>query len=387
MRTESIDWNNLTDADFRRQVRDFFEQNYPAQLRYPERRLRWAEIRDWTFKLIEKGWIAPNWPRKHGGMELTPAKLLIFYEEQERWGVARAPDQGIVNIGPLLIQFGSDDQKERYLPKIITYEHIWCQGYSEPNAGSDLASLRTEARCVDGQFVITGQKIWTTLAHEATHMYLLARTNKETKKQKGISFFLLDLKTPGVTIRPIRNLVGHEEFCEVFLDGVIVPAENLVGALEQGWTISKALMGHERIHLGTPKLPQLVLQRIAALSRARGLLGDPVFMDRLTRLRLNVADQASLYTRFADAVRRGEVLGPEISALKIWATETHQELTEVLMDMAGPDGVAETPIQTDEMRIDALGTFLTARKVSIYGGSNEIQRNILARNVLNLPRG
>ena len=284
----STDWNSLDTEDFRATVRRFFEHNYPEALRYPKRRLRWAEIRDWTLKLSAQGWLAPSWPVRYGGMGLAPEKLIAFIEEQERHGVARAPDMGISMVGPLLIQHGSDEQRAHYLPRILSCEDIWCQGYSEPNSGSDLASLRTEAVEDGDDFIVNGQKTWTTLAQDATHIFLLVRTDKAAKKQEGISFLLADMKSPGITVRPIRNIAGAEDFCEVFLDKVRVPRANIVGELNKGWTIAKALLGFERIFLGSPKLPEYGLLVLESLARARGLLDDPVFNDRFMSLKLDV---------------------------------------------------------------------------------------------------
>lgn len=379
------EWDSIGDDDFRRLVRRFFETEYPAELRYPSARLRWAEIKPWYLKLSAKGWVAPAWPAEHGGMGLSPTKLLIFIEEQERWGVGRAPDMGIQMVGPLLIRHGTAEQRERYLPKILSGDYVWCQGYSEPNAGSDLASLRTEAVADGDEFVITGQKTWTTLAQDATHMFCLARTSKEGKPQEGISFFLIDLDQPGITIRPIRNIAGHEEFCEVFLDSVRVPADCLVGGLNRGWTIAKALLGFERIFIGSPKQSQYCLKRLEVLAAAAGLYDDPAFVDRLTRLKLDVLDLESTYQRFADIVRRGEQLGPDVSLLKIWATETFARLSELMVEAAGADGATLGKIAFGAAEVDVLSQFYNARPAPIYGGSNEIQRNIIAKNVLALP--
>ena len=255
-----------------------FENNFPGEWRYPQRRLRWAEIGHWYLTLSKQGWVAPSWPTPYGGMGLTPEKLIIFIEEQERWGVARTPDMGITMVGPLLINHGNEAQRAYYLPKIIAGEHIWCQGYSEPNSGSDLASLRTEA-VVDGDdFIVNGQKIWTTLAQDATHIFLLVRTDKSAKKQEGISFLLADMKTPGITVRPIRNIAGGEDFCEVFLENVRVPRSSIVGELNKGWTIAKALLGFERIFLGSPKQSQYALARVQEAAQRLGLFEDSGFV-------------------------------------------------------------------------------------------------------------
>lgn len=377
------DWNNLSDDEFRREIRDFFESEYPRELRFPTHRLRLKEVMGWNQTLYRKGWIAPGWPKEYGGMGLTPAKLIIFMEEQERIGIARAPDMGIIMVGPLLIRYGSDEQRRYYLPKILTSEHVWCQGYSEPNSGSDLASLATSAVLDGDHFVVNGQKTWTTLAQDATHMFMLVRTDKQAKKQEGISFLLADFKIPGITVRPIRNIAGHEEFCEVFLDNVRVPQANLVGEMNQGWTMAKALLGFERLFLGSPKQAQYALQRLEALATRLDLFRDPAFVERFTQLRLDVADLAALYGRFVDQVRRGEKLGPDVSMLKVWATETFSRISVFLLEAAGSAGAMPT-IPLGEVTFDLLGPFYNSRPATIYGGSNEIQRNILAKDVLGL---
>jgi len=381
----STDWNSLDTEDFRATVRRFFEHNYPEALRYPKRRLRWAEIRDWTLKLSAQGWLAPSWPVHYGGMGLAPEKLIAFIEEQERHGVARAPDMGISMVGPLLIQHGSDEQRAHYLPRILSCADIWCQGYSEPNSGSDLASLRTEAVEDGDDFVVNGQKTWTTLAQDATHIFLLVRTDKAAKKQEGISFLLADMKTPGITVRPIRNIAGNEDFCEVFLDNVRVPRSQRVGELNKGWTIAKALLSFERIFLGSPKQSQYALARVREAAELLGLFDDAVFTDRYTQLALDVADLGTLYTRFVDQVKRGETLGPDVSMLKVFATETYSRLANLLVEIAGASGGMPGDIEVEGGCIDVLTTFYNARPATIYGGSNEIQRNILATSVLQLP--
>jgi alkylation response protein AidB-like acyl-CoA dehydrogenase len=379
------DWNSLDTEDFRAMVRSFFERNYPEDLRYPKRRLRWAEIRDWTRELSAQGWLAPSWPVRYGGMGLAPEKLIAFIEEQERHGVARAPDMGISMVGPLLIQHGSDEQRAHYLPRILSCEDIWCQGYSEPNSGSDLASLRTEAVEDGDDFIVNGQKTWTTLAQDATHIFLLVRTDKAAKKQEGISFLLADMKTRGISVRPIRNIAGNEDFCEVFLDNVRVPRSQRVGELNKGWTIAKALLSFERIFLGSPKQSQYALARLREAAELLGLLDDAVFTDRYTQLALDVADLGTLYTRFVDQVKRGETLGPDVSMLKVFATETYSRLANLLVEIAGASGGMPGDIEVEGGCIDVLTTFYNARPATIYGGSNEIQRNILATSVLQLP--
>ena len=379
------DWNAMADEAFRKLVRADFEAHYPQNLRYPPRRLRWTEISQWHLRMAKKGWIAPNWPLEYGGMGLSPAKLLIFIEEQERHGIARFQDHGVLMVGPVLQRFGTEEQRRRFLPAILECRNIWSQGYSEPGAGSDLAGLSTRARRDGDDFVIDGHKIWTTLAHDATHMFVLVRTNPEGKKQEGISFLLVDISTPGVTVRPIRDMAGHEELCEVFFDAVRTPVSNLVGELNGGWTIAKSLLTFERIFIGSPKLPEYGLTMLEKLARARGLVDDPLFRDKFDAVKLDVVHLGDLYAQFAATVVRGEALGPDISMLKIWATETFQRIADLGIETAGDCGGMTGEVAMGDDTVDALSLFYKARVPTIYGGSNEIQRNILARQVLDLP--
>ncbi len=379
------DWNVLDDITFQRHIRAWIEHHYPAALRHYPGQVRWEAIKDWHHKLIARGWAAPAWPREYGGMALTPSKLLIFIEELERWGVARAPDQGIVMIGPTLIRYGNDEQRARFLKPALTGEHIWCQGYSEPNAGSDLASLSTRAVLEGDEFIVTGQKTWTTHGLDATHMYCLARTDAQVKPQAGISFLLIDLNQPGVTVRPIKNLSGDIDFCEVFLENVRVPRANLVGELNQGWTIAKALLGFERLFVGSPKLVQHALNQLREWAQATGAARDPVFMESFARAAFDVRDLEALYTKFAEIVKRGEALGAEVALLKIWATETYVRLSEMIVRAAGPAGGRQGAQNFNGAQVDVLSHFYQARPAPIYAGSNEIQRNIIAKQVLNLP--
>ena len=380
------DYNAMDDDAFRRDVRAFFEAEYPQELRYILRRARWAEMKGWWRKLYEKGWVAPNWPREWGGMGLAAGKMLIYLEELERHGIARAPDQGITHIGPILMKFGTDAQKQHYLPRSLSGEYIWCQGYSEPNAGSDLASLQTSAQIDGDYFVINGQKIWTSLADDATNIYVLVRTDRQAKKkQEGISLVLAATKTPGITIRPIRNIAGHEEFCQVFFDNVRVPRENLVGKLNEGWTVAKALLSFERLNIGSPRRPQYALRRLELLARAQGLFSDPGFTDRYMALKLDIEDLGSLYGRYVEQVKRGEPLGQDVSMLKIWAMETWQRLTELLVEIGAEEGVMTGVRNVAGAEADILDCFYYARTGTILGGTSEIQRNILSRYVLKLP--
>jgi hypothetical protein len=385
MNGSEIDYNAMEDEKFRSEIRAFCEREYPQELRYILHRARWHEMRDWWRKLCERGWIAPNWPREWGGMALDAGKMVIYLEEFERHGVARAPDQGITQVGPLIMRFGTEVQRSHYLPRTRSGEYIWCQGYSEPNSGSDLAALQTAAVLEGDHFIVSGQKIWTTLADDATHIYLLARTDKAAKKQQGISFLLVDLKTPGITLRPIRNLAGHDEFCHVFFDNARVPREALVGALNDGWTVAQALLGFERLGIGSPRRPQYALRRLEMVARAKGLLDDPGFVDRFIALKLDIEDGATLYGRFVEQVKRGEPLGQEVSMLKIWTMEAWQRLAELLVEAGAEEGVIPGVREIGGVETDFLNPFYYSRPATIYGGSSEIQRNILAKYVLKLP--
>ena len=382
----AADWAAMPEAEFRSMVRSFLKGNYPSHLRFPSRRLRWHEIRDWYMTLSRQGWLAPAWPKAYGGMELPPAKLLAWFEEFEQYGVARVPDQGLLMIGPILIRYGTQEQKERFLPRILSGEHIWCQGYSEPNAGSDLASLRMQAVPDGDEFVVTGQKIWTTLAHDATHIYLLVRTDTAAKKQEGISMLLADMKSPGVTVRPIANMAGDAEFCEVFFDAVRVPRENLVGELNRGWSIAKALLGFERIFIGSPKQSQYALAQLDVLATMLKLYDDAAFAARFSELQLDVADLSAAYAYFADIVKRGEELPASVSMLKIWATETYNRICALLVEIAEEHGADHPVMGAGGIAVNAVASLMNAMVTTIYSGTNEIQRNILAAQVLRFPR-
>jgi hypothetical protein len=376
--------DGLADETFRHVVRAFLHTHYPEHLRNPPKRLHWAENRDWYHILAREGWLCPGWPKEHGGLGLSPIKQIILSEEYERHGVARTNDHGIVMLGPLVIQYGTAAQQQRFLPKILSGEHIWCQGYSEPNAGSDLASLRTEAVLDGDHYVVNGQKIWTTLAMDANWIFLLVRTDKAAKKQEGISFLLVDMNTPGITVRPIINLELHDEFCEVFFDDVRVPKENLVGQPNKGWDMAKALLGFERIFLGAPRQSAYALSRLKLLAERMGVADDPVFQDRYARLRLELEDLKALFGTHVAKLRRGEALGPDVSMLKVIQTELFQSITDTMVEISGENAGLLEPMEGNR-DLNLGGLYIQARPATIYGGSNEIQRNIISKNVLGLP--
>lgn len=382
------DLNALDDHVFRLQLREWLAQNYPAHQKQdhhrPFRRLRGDDATSWMQLLHKDGWRCPAWPREFGGMGLDFRKQLIYHEELEHAGVARIIDLGETQLGPTLIQCGTVEQQAEYLPKILSCEHVWCQGYSEPGAGSDLASLRTSAERDGDEFVVNGQKIWTTHATDSTHIFTLVRTGKYPKKQLGISFLLIDLKTPGITIRPIANLAGEDEFCEVFFDDVRVPSQNLVGEIDQGWTVAKTLLGHERVWIGSPALAGKALALATTLVRDLHLAGDLGVMDRLGQLTADLHDYRLLYAEICDGIAEGGKPGPEVSMLKVYASELLQRLTEFNQEIAAEYGGIVGDVQIGATLADLHWQFMMARPVTIFAGANEIQRDILAK-VLGMP--
>ncbi len=381
------DWNALCDEDFRRAFRELVESRCPREMRYMRKqRPLFDEVAEWYHALAEAGWLAPSWPVEHGGMGLGPAKHMIYVEEWGRLGCPRIPDHGIGLVGPLLIEHGTEEQKAYYLPRILSGEHVWCQGYSEPNAGSDLASLRTSAVRHGDEFVVNGQKIWTTLAHCANWIFVLVRTSRDEKvRQKGITVLLVDMTSPGVSVRPIANLRGEADFCEVFFDNVRVPAANVVGEVDQGWNVAKSVLGHERIFLGAPTRPEIAIERLEKLAQARGAFDDPAFLSRYAKHRLDLYDLGSAFERYAKVLRQGGKLGADVSILKIFTTELYQRITEETLTLAGEDARFFDDIDAGNDKVDAMNLFLDSRAPAIFGGSNEIQKNILAKAVLGLP--
>ncbi|HEV7913853.1 MAG TPA: acyl-CoA dehydrogenase [Albitalea sp.] len=370
----------------RRSVRDFLAAKFPPEWRFPPTRLSLCDTVAWQRKLAQMGWAAPGWPVEHGGMGLSAYDQLAMAEEFDRHGVSISTNMGITMLGPLLIRYGSDEQKRHYLPRILAGELRWCQGYSEPGAGSDLAGLRTKAVLDGDAFVVNGHKIWTSFAHEADMIFMLVRTDPQAKKQEGISFLLADMKTPGITVRRIRNLTGSSEFCEVFFDDVRVPKENLVGGLNRGWTMAKALLGSERIMIGNPRLAKYPLQLLNRLLKSRGLMEQPALRARYDELRLDVEDLGASFVRMAEVLRRGGELGAEVSMLKIWITETMQRVTDLLLEVGAEGAVLdEATTLGDGTQMHVANQYFASRPATVYGGSSEIQRNILAKAMLELP--
>jgi len=374
------------EAEFRMTVRTWLEANLPVALRGRTARPPPAELMPWYQALSRKGWIAPNWPKEYGGMGATLNEQIIMTEELARVGAPQMPAQGLNHIGPILIEFATDAQKARHLPPIIAGTVIWAQGYSEPGAGSDLASLATRATLEGDHFVVQGQKIWTTWGHHSDWMFALVRTDPQAQpRHAGISFLLIDLHSPGIRIRPIKTIAGDDEFSEVFFDRVIVPAENLVGKLHDGWRLANALLGYERLSTANPQAALTALKRIKTMARASGVMADPAFQDRLAAASINVTVLSAMFSHAVELTNQQQSPGPESSVIKIFGSELLQALNALLLEAADGHATTENPITTNFGAVDVAAPFLQARRVTIYGGSSEIQRNVLARRVLNLP--
>lgn len=378
------DLDALPDAEFRMRFRRWLEQHVPEDVRRPAHRLRGQRAREWFRMLYEHGWRAPAWPREHGGMGLSVAKLIIYDEELDHAQISRTVDMGESHIGPTLIKLGTEEQRRQYLPRILNCEDWWCQGYSEPNSGSDLASLRTRAELQGDEFIINGQKIWSSFAAEATHVFLLVRTSTEAIKQKGITFILAEMSTPGITVKPIVNLAGDDDFCEVFYDNVRVPAKNVVGRVGDGWAVSRSLLGMERLFIGSPRNSQIAMRALRALGEALGISEERHFTAIWAELSLELHAVQCLYRETARALGEGRQPENELSMLKIASTEHFQRVTEALLELAGEYGpIGQVPLGRD--MIDIRQLYMLARPATIYGGSSEIQRNILSKRLLALP--
>jgi alkylation response protein AidB-like acyl-CoA dehydrogenase len=382
---------------FRDEVQAWLGQNLPADLRDKVLNYKGLEKEDlvrWHQILAKKGWVAPDWPVEWGGTDWTVVQRYIFEEECGYAGTPPLLAFGLRMCAPVLLRFGTDAQKQRFLPRIYNGEEFWCQGYSEPGAGSDLAALKTRAIRQNGHYLVSGQKIWTTLAQHADWIFCLVRTDPSSgKRQEGISFLLIDMKSPGITIRPIILMDGGVEVNEVFFDEVKVPVENLVHEEGKGWTVAKYLLGYERMgtgRIGQSKRELAKLKELAAgqMRNGRPLIDDPRFRDRVTRVEVELMALEITNLRFLDQLRGGRPPGAEVSLLKIKGTEIQQAITELMMQAAGPFAQTFRPVDP-AADFDALTATLTprycnVRKATIYAGSNEIQRNIIAKMTLGL---
>ena len=381
---------------FRDHVRAWLREHLPAELGAKvaaNEHLSREDLVRWHRILAKQGWIAPSWPREWGGTDWSVVQRYIFEEECGYAGAPPLVPFGLTMCASVLLKFGTPAQKQKFLPRIYNGDDFWCQGYSEPGAGSDLASLKTRATRVGGDYVVQGQKTWTTLAHYADWIFCLVRTDAGDKKQEGISFLLVDMKTPGITVRPLILMDGGHEVNEVFFDDVKVPVENLVFEEGKGWTVAKYLLGHERLNtarIGTSRRELERLKAMAARERKNGrpLIDDPRFRDRLSRVEIELMALEITNLRFLDQMRGGRPPGAEVSMLKIRGTEIQQALTELMMQAAGPLAQPFARVGDyegfDEIAAGLAPKYCNYRKTSIYAGSNEIQRNIIAKMSLGL---
>lgn len=375
------------DAAFRQEVRVFLNATLPAHLCDLATRPNPSDAIWWHKKLYERGWIAPSWPKAFGGMDASLDQRLILFDEFARKGAPELSSQAIYHIGPILIRFGTPEQKQRHLPAMVKGDAIWCQGYSEPNSGSDLASLSTSGR-VDGErIIINGQKIWTTGGHIADWMFALVRTDPNAvDRRKGISMVLVDMLAPGVLARPIRTIAGEDEFAEVFFDDVEAPLDQVVGGLNNGWAMATAVLETERLMGATPQRILPFVDRTWRVARASGVWADEPFRDRFARAQIDALAFCAAFERVLGAVRTGQNIGAIASALKIASCDILQNLADLLVEAAAGHGADSAPFATELREVHVGRTFLQARRATIYGGTSEIQRDIIARRILNLGK-
>jgi len=381
---------------FRAEVRTWIQSAMPSDLvakAEVDANFEMDDVMRWHKVLYEKGWVAPNWPVEVGGAPLDPTQRFMLVEELEMAGTPMLSPFGLVMVGPLIIQFGNDAQKKRYLPKILSGEEKWCQGYSEPNAGSDLASLKTSA-VPDGKggYIVNGQKTWTTYAQYADWIFCLVRTDNSGKKQEGISFLLIDMKTPGVDVKPMLTIGGTPAFCETFFEDVVVPEENVVGPVGGGWTLAKALLGHERTLIAAVGQSRRAIRRVKKIAAemeidGRPAIEDPVIRNKIASLEVRLRGLQMTNYRALSGAQRGRAPGPESSILKLLGSVVLQDALDLAMEIMGQNAL-EWFNEADT--VPALqkwvpSAFNYTRATTIYGGSNEIQKNILAKYILGLP--
>jgi alkylation response protein AidB-like acyl-CoA dehydrogenase len=388
------------DLAFRQEVRDFLAQHLPDDIRERSARgyilgredqIRWQKI------LFDKGWIAPNWPAEYGGTGWTLTQKYICAQEFARGSAPLLSAFGVTMLGPVLIAFGSDAQKDYYLPRILSSEDLWCQGYSEPGAGSDLASLKTRAVRDGDEYVINGQKIWTSYAHWADRMFCLVRTDPDAKAQEGISFVLIDMDTPGIEVRPIIGMDMGHTLNEVFFDNVRIPVNNRVGEENKGWTYAKYLLQHERNFVARVAQSAQLVEKLKSIANGQRvgdgyLIDNADFRRRMTSLEIDLRALEYTELRYLSKQMQGEPVGPEPSILKLKGSEIQQGLKKLLVESLG---AYSAPYENDMMPIDSdylsigphsmqglMAEHLYGRGATIFGGSNEIQRNIISRLLL-----
>ena len=395
----------LTDEQraFQKEVRTFVEEKLPAEIRTKTDRgiaLDRQDYVNWQRILNDRGWLAPGWPVEHGGTDWTPVEKYIFDEEMARGGTPRVVPFGVNMVAPVIIAFGSAEQKAYYLPRILNCDDWWCQGYSEPGSGSDLASLTTKAERDGDDYIVNGAKTWTTMAQHANMIFCLVRTKFDGKQQEGISFLLIDMNTPGVEVRPIKTMDGGHEINTVTFDNVRVPVENRVGEENKGWTYAKYLLGHERNGIAAIGRSKHQFERLKTIARAEAadddgsLIEDADFARKMASVQTDIDALEATVLRLVSAENAGHAPGPETSILKIKGTEIQQTLSKLLYQAVGAyaqpfieeslmDGWNETRVGPD-YAAPLAPQYFNVRKTSIYGGSNEIQKNIIAKAVLRL---
>jgi|TARA_B110000444_G_C18841750_1_gene599387 alkylation response protein AidB-like acyl-CoA dehydrogenase len=395
---------NFTVADqaFRKEVKNFLNENLSQDIATKMKadfELSKVEIESWHAVLHQQGWLTYSWPKEYGGTGWNSVQQFIFEEESAMAGAPRILPFGLKMLAPVLMEFGSKEQKDYWLPRMCDGQDWWCQGYSEPGSGSDLASLKTSAVRDGKDYIINGQKTWTTLGQHANMIFCLVRTNATGKPQAGISFILVDLATPGIEMRPIQTFDGGKEVNEVFFTDVRVPASNLVGEENMGWTYAKYLLAHERNGIANVGISNQKLTRLKrlALSQKRGskpLAEDPLFAARLARLEIELRNLETTNLRVLDGFAHGAGPGPESSMLKIIGSELEQDFDDLTRRALGRHAQAHTPevfekgyngpqVAPKNMANQSTAYF-NKRKVSIYGGSNEIQKNIITKMILEL---
>jgi alkylation response protein AidB-like acyl-CoA dehydrogenase len=387
-------WDNTTlfiddseaDRAFRLEVRAWIAANYPAELRHRTTRIQPPELKEWHRRLHRRGWIAPDWPKEHGGMGATLTQQIILFEEMTRIGAEPPYPHGLSFIGPLILRAGTPEQKARFLPRILSGEDVWCQGYSEPGSGSDLASISTRAELDGDAFVVTGHKIWTTNGHYADWMFALVRTDPAAHPpHAGISMLLIDLKSPGVTVRPIQTIKGDAEFAEEILDRVRVPKENLLGPMNGGWRLATTLLGAERFITSNPGPTARLLNQTKQLAAQTGAAADAGFRTRLAELEIDLLAFTAYYRHAAAVVAAGQSADAMPPVIKIAGGELWLKASELMMQVAGAAGPLNEDRHLDADVVNVAGAALEARRMTVGSGTVEVQRNVIAKRILGLP--
>jgi len=387
---------------FRIEVRDFIKSAIPKNLADKianNKPLHKSDMQNWHDILNEKGWLGSSWPKEYGGTSWDIVEQFIFEDELAAANAPRIVPFGLKMLAPVLMKFGSQEQCRFWLPRILDGSDWWCQGYSEPGAGSDLASLKTSAVSDGTHYVVNGQKTWTTLAQHANMIFTLVRTSSEGKPQQGISFLMIDMRSDGVEVRPIKTIDGGEEINEVWFTDVKVPIKNLVGEENKGWTYAKYLLSHERNNIATVGISKKKLEKLKGIAKTekrngKPLIADPLFSSRLAKLEINLTNLETTNLRVLSEAEKGGDPGAESSMLKILGSEVCQELDHLLRRASARYGRIFRPEALEDgfngeeigpfFAHTASSTYFNNRKVSIYGGSNEIQKNIISRMIVGL---